>query len=155
MAKTISLFKGERYRSALLAKLSTGNGDKNFPSEGKNAWLTRDKTVVDAYNADPHCNFTFTCNGFLNLFKLMQHTYDKKAYALKNKTLPIFFIAGSDDPVIVSAEKWQNAQQFLREIGYENVSGKLYHQMRHEIHNEFGKEEVYADIIRFASGEIG
>jgi alpha-beta hydrolase superfamily lysophospholipase len=151
MAKTISLFKGERHRSSLLAKLSTGNGDKNFPGEGKNAWLTRDRSIVDAYNNDPRCNYTFTCNGFLNLFKLMQQTYDKKAYEVKNKTLPIFFVAGSDDPVIVQADKWQKAQQFLRDVGYENVSGRLYHQMRHELLNEIGKEEIYADLLAFIS----
>lgn len=151
MANSVALFRGDRYRSNALAQLSTGNGDKKFPGEGKNAWLTRDKSIVEAYNADPHCNFIFTANGFLNLFRLMQHTYDKTAYAVKNKSLPVYFVAGSDDPVIVGADKWQQAQQFLRDLGYTNVSGKLYHQMRHEILNETGKEEVYADLLSFAS----
>ena len=146
--KSIGFFKGERHRSATMKKLTTG-GDKNFPGEGKNAWLTRDKGVVDAYNADEKCNYTFTCNGFENLLKLMKNTYDQKRYAVKNPALPIFFVAGSDDPVIVSPEKWKNAQDFLRKVGYREVSGKLYHGFRHEVLNEIGKERVYADILDF------
>lgn len=150
MAKAVSLFKGERYRSGTLAQLSTGNGDKKFPGEGKNAWLTRDQAVVSAYNADEKCNFTFTCNGFENLFRLMKKTYDGGRYEVNNPNLPIFFVSGSDDPVLVNEEKWLKAQAHLRSVGYKNVSGKLYHQMRHEILNERGKEEVYADLLSFA-----
>lgn len=53
--------------------------------------------------------------------------------------------------MLVGEEKWFKAQQLLRDAGYKNVSGKLYHQMRHEILNEKGKEEVYADLLAFAS----
>ena len=42
----ISAFRGEKYRSRLMANASTGGGDDKFPGEGKNAWLTRDKTAV-------------------------------------------------------------------------------------------------------------
>lgn len=150
LVKAVALAKGERYRSGTLAQLSTGSGDKKFPGEGKNAWLTRDKEIVERYNADPHCNFIFTCNGFENLFRLMKKTYDKKRYAAKKRRLPIFFVSGSDDPVLIDEDKWLKAQNTLREIGYANVSGKLYHQMRHEILNELGKEEVYADLLAFA-----
>ena len=48
----ISAFRGKKYRSRLMANASTGGGDDKFPGEGKNAWLTRDKTVVEKYNAD-------------------------------------------------------------------------------------------------------
>lgn len=145
----ISTFKGERHRSATMAKASTGGGDDEFPNEGKNAWLTRDDEIVKKYNDDPKCNFTFTCNGFSNLLHLVKVVYKKKNYPVKNPDLPIFFIAGSDDPVIKSPKKWQEAQNFMKKVGYKNVSGKLYDGMRHEILNEKGKEEVYADVLQF------
>lgn len=144
----ISAFKGERHRSGTMAKASTGGGDDEFPNEGRNAWLTRDEAVVEKYNADPKCNFTFTCNGFSNLLHLVKETY-KNNYPVSCPDLPIFFIAGGDDPVIQNAEKWEKAQEFLRKAGYKNVSGKLYEGMRHEILNEIGKEEVYADVLKF------
>lgn len=145
----ISAFRGKKYRSRLMANASTGGGDDQFPGEGKNAWLTRDKTVVEKYNADEKCNFIFTCNGFSNLLHLVKNAYKKKKYPAKHSDLPIFFMAGADDPVIGSEKKWLAAQQFLRDVGYKNVTGKLYPKMRHEILNELGKEEVYADALAF------
>ena len=154
LAKSIALTRGERYRSPMLAQLSTGNGDKKFPGEGRACWLTRDRSVTDAYNADPKCNFIFTCNGYENLFRLMQSTYNAGKYEVRNPSLPILFVSGSDDAVLISEEKWFASQQFLRDVGYRNVSGKLYHQMRHEILNEIGKEEVYADLLAFAEKDV-
>lgn len=145
----ISAFRGKKYRSRLMANASTGGGDDKFPGEGKNAWLTRDKTVVEKYNADEKCNFIFTCNGFSNLLHLVKNAYKKKKYPAKHSDLPIFFMAGADDPVIGSEKKWLAAQQFLRDVGYKNVTGKPYPKMRHEILNELGKEEVYADALAF------
>lgn len=145
----ISAFRGKKYRSRLMANASTGGGDDKFPGEGKNAWLTRDKTVVEKYNADEKCNFIFSCNGFSNLLHLVKNAYKKKKYPAKHSDLPIFFMAGADDPVIGSEKKWLAAQQFLRDVGYKNVTGKSYPKMRHEILNELGKEEVYADALAF------
>ena len=145
----ISAFRGKKYRSRLMAIASTGGGDDKFPGEGKNAWLTRDKTVVGKYNADEKCNFVFSCNGFSNLLHLVKNVYKKKKYPAKHSDLPIFFMAGADDPVIGSEKKWLAAQQFLRDVGYKNVTGKSYPKMRHEILNELGKEEVYADALAF------
>lgn len=145
----ISAFRGKKYRSRLMANASTGGGDDKFPGEGKNAWLTRDKTVVEKYNADEKCNFVFSCNGFSNLLHLVKNAYKKKKYPAKHSDLPIFFMAGADDPVIGSEKKWLAAQQFLRAVGYKNVTGKSYPKMRHEILNELGKEEVYADALAF------
>lgn len=145
----ISAFRGKKYRSRLMANASTGGGDDKFPGEGKNAWLTRDKTVVEKYNADEKCNFIFSCNGFSNLLHLVKNAYKKKKYPAKHSDLPIFFMAGADDPVIGSEKKWLEAQQFLRDVGYKNVTGKSYPKMRHEILNELGKEEVYADALAF------
>lgn len=145
----ISAFRGKKYRSRLMANASTGGGDDKFPGEGKNAWLTRDKTVVEKYNADEKCNFVFSCNGFSNLLHLVKNAYKKKKYPAKHSDLPIFFMAGADDPVIGNEKKWLEAQQFLRDVGYKNVTGKLYPKMRHEILNELGKEQVYADALAF------
>ena len=77
--------------------------------------------------------------------------YRKSLYQVKNPALPIFFIAGSDDPVIKSPQKWKQAVDFLKDTGYSHVSSKLYADMRHEILNEINKEEVYTDILNWMS----
>ena len=63
--------------------------------------------------------------------------------------LPIYFIAGANDPVIASIEKWYKAQQFLKELGYANISSDLYENMSHEILNELENKKVYEDILNW------
>ena len=149
IAKGVKLFKGEKNRSGTLHTLSIGGSEKAFPADGKKGWLTRDKEVVEKYEKDEFCSYIFTVNGFENLFNLLNDTYDKDLYEVKNPTLPILFIAGSDDPIIGDKEKWEDGQDFLKKVGYQNVQGKLYQGMCHEPHNEIGKEEVLEDILAF------
>lgn len=152
LTKCIRLFCGSHHRSKLLAFLSTGKGDKQFPGEGNHAWLSRNRKNVEEYLADEGCGFRFTCNGYENLFKLLKSTYQKKRYEVKNPDLPIFFMAGEKDPVIVSPKAWCDAVDFMQEVGYTSVVGRLYKDMRHEIHNELDKDEVYQDILAFIEG---
>lgn len=152
LEKTIRLFFGARHRSKLLAFLSTGKGDKQFPGEGDHAWLSGNRKSVEAYLADEACGFRFTCNGYENLFKLLKNTYQKEKYKVKNSILPIHFIAGEKDPVIVSPKAWEEAVDFMKALGYPNVTSKLYAGMRHEIHNELNREVVYNDILAFIEG---
>ena len=149
VARITGLIKGDRYRSKTLAYISTGKGNKRFEAEGAGAWLNRDRENVEAYHQDPYCNFIFTCNGFENLFRLMKNTYTKSRYKTQNPDLPIRFVSGADDPVLGNDEKWLEAHELLRDVGYGNVSGKLYHGLRHEIHNEPEKEMVFNDLLQF------
>lgn len=149
LAKTIRLFRGQRYRSKMLSFLATGKGSKAFIKAGKGSWLTHNEEITKAFRADPKCNFTFTVNGFENLFNLMKYTYKKRGYRVQNPDLPIHFISGSDDAVLGSDIQWFKGIECLRKVGYQSVSGKLYEGMRHEIHNDLCQDEVYADILRF------
>ena len=152
LARFLEIFKGARHRSSLIQTLGLGSYSKNLgKGESQNAWICSNADVVQQYDESALCGFMFTLNGFQNLFRLMKEIYDKKGWNLQNPELPIFFVAGAEDPVIVNEEKWHQSQQFLREIGYQNVSGKLYPKLRHEILNEDNKKEVYKDIINFVS----
>lgn len=152
IAKSERIWLGDFHRSKMLTYLSTGKGNKRFKSEGKCAWLSKNRANVEAYLADPKCAYKFTANGFENLFKIMKRTYEKKGYGVKNPSMPIHFVAGGDDPVIGNEVSWLKGIEFLREAGYEKVSGKLYEGMRHEILQEDGKEEVYNDLLSFIEG---
>ncbi len=154
LTKIIRLFKGERHRSKLLSFLSTGKGDKYFKGEPKGAWLSRNYECTKSFHANPKGGFTFTCNGFENLFNLMKRTYRKKGYQVKNPDLPIKFLSGEKDPVLIKSGKFGQTIDFLYSVkgekgGYKNITGKLYKEFRHEILNEIGREEVYADVLEF------
>ena len=78
-----------------------------------------------------------------------QYAYMKSGWQLKNKDCPIFFIAGSEDPCIVSSKDFEYAVNFMKSVGYKNVTSKLYPNVRHEILNDKCKEEVIEDILKF------
>lgn len=149
LAQIQRVFMGAHHRSKLLTYLSTGKGDERFKGEGKCAWLSKNRANVEVYLQDPKCRYKFTANGFENLFRLMKRTYVKKGHALKNPQMLVHFVAGQDDPVIVNEKQWLAAQEFLRKVGYQKVSGKLYAGMRHEILKEDDREIVYADLLAF------
>lgn len=149
LAKCVGAVKGERHRSKLLKTLSTGKASADFEKKKGGSWLTRDQSLAEKKKADPWCEFTFTANGFENLFNLMKFTYTKKGYCVQNSTLPIHFVSGSEDIMLGDELQWFKSVEFLRGVGYERVTGKLYKGMRHELHNEFGKEEFFNDLLRF------
>lgn len=147
IVKVLEKFKGEKYRSHFVQKLAFGSYNKKIENhQSENAWVCKNEEVVTAYENDELCGFIFTLNGFLNLFTLMKDIYSKKGWHVTKQELPIFFIAGSDDPVIVNKEKWLESQEFLKGIGYHNISYQLYPGMRHEILNE-GDEIIWEDVV--------
>ena len=154
LAKCIRLFRGERHRSKMLDYLSTGKGDKNFPNEGKGAWLSSNRENIDEFYSNPKGTFVFTCNGFENLFKLLKNTYTPKRYEVNNIDLPIHFISGDKDPVMGNVMDWVRAMDFMTELGYRKVTGQLYEGLRHEILNELGREKVHEDVLAFIEGRM-
>ena len=147
LTRWVRLFKGDRYRSALLESISTGAYEKKFAAEGlTNSWLSVNKANVEAYNNDPLCGFRFTVNGYRALMQLMEETYDPDGWTMSKPGLPVHFIAGASDPCIGSIKKFSEAVSFLRGRGYRVVTSKIYPDMRHEILNETGREDVWRDV---------
>lgn len=150
LAKAAGLLCGWHSRPGLLQAMSFGAYNKPFKAEGyKAAWVCSDKDVLDAYHADPLCQYVFTANGFYNLMGLMQDCYSPKGWQLSNPSMPVHFISGAQDPCRVSDGALAKAAQALRHVGYESVSLKVYPDMRHEIHNEtLAPQTVWPDILQ-------
>lgn len=147
-AKFLQLFQSEHYRSNFINHLAFGSYNKKFPgAKSPNSWIVSDPAVVAAYDADERDGFVFTLNGFEVLFRLIKRTYRKTGWLVQNPNLPIFFIAGADDPCIISPKDFDKAVDFMRERGYHNVISKLYPHMRHEILNEVDKTIVWQGIV--------
>lgn len=150
----ISILKGPYHRSKLLDHLTFGNYNQKFKSENsKQAWITNSQTEQIKYKQDKLCGYTFTTNGFKNLYKLMYHCYQKNNWQKKNPNLPILFIAGENDPVIRNQKHFQNEIKFLNKIGYSHIQSKQYPNNRHEIINGKDKKQVRNDIINWIEKE--
>ena len=149
MAKTLRVLMGSRHRSKLLQKISFAGYNMAFKGEKfDRAWVCSDKETLEAYHSDPLCSFTFTLDGFINLFNLMSDCYSAEGWNVTGKDIPIRFISGTLDPCRISDGKWIESIDFLTERGYCDVSGKLYPGMRHETLNEKDKMTVWNDLLK-------
>ena len=147
VVKLLKSIKGERYRSEFVKKLMFGGFDKK--GSEPNSWVCHNKEILKLYNEDELCKYTYTLNGYENIIKLMIDIYNPKIYNRNNLDLPIYFIAGSDDPVIKSKKDFNEAINFLEKIGYHNIDNTLYDDMSHEILNEVNNNLVYDDILNW------
>lgn len=151
LTKVLQHLRGDHHRSNLINSLAFGSYDKKFPEKNPNSWLSRNQANVEEYNLSEDDGFVFTVNGFLNLFTLIKDVYDADGWMMKYPDLPILFIAGADDPVILNEQAWKEAQQFMKERGYHNVDGRLYPDLRHEILLEEEADQVMNDVLAFIS----
>ena len=147
--------KCDRARSDVINTVFSGAFEARFRSEGiENAWLSSDRSVSEAYNADPLCHFTFTLNGYKALLDLLTDTYSDVGWKMENPRLPIRFLSGANDPCMVSRPAFARSVDHMRKVGYTNVSSRLFDGMRHEILNETEKESVYADVFDFLNNTL-
>lgn len=150
LTKFISLFKGWNYRSNFINNMAFGSYNKQFePARTSKDWLTKDTAIVDKYVSDECCNFVFTLNAYYNMFTGISRLYNKKLLSNMPKELPVFFVAGEDDPVGDYGKGVRKAVAMFKEIGMKHVSLKLYPTDRHEILNETDREQVYDDLYRW------
>lgn len=145
--KLTGSFYKEHKPNKILNKLSVGYYNKGYTT--KNEWICSNLQTVSSYNTDPLCGFTFTTSGFINLFQLLKSAFIKEDWNPQNSSLPIFLIAGEDDPVIQGKQKFNELEEFLKEVGYKNIKSKLYKDKRHELLNEIDKEIIYKDVLDF------
>ncbi len=147
---------GGRYISKFLEALVFGGYVSKFKKEeSRFAWVCSAPEVVEQYEEDPLCGFTFTVDGFSVLFDLLKRTYTLSEYkSLKNMKLPILFIGGADDPCIGGPRRFKAAMGHVNKVGYKKVYGKLYKEMRHEIFNEHENMTVFSGIIGFLNDKF-
>ena len=70
------------------------------------------------------------------------------------KAMPIFFVAGSEDPVGNHGKGVKAVYQRYLEKGAKNAQIKLYEKDRHEILNELDRDVVYEDLCQWILSNI-
>lgn len=147
----ISAFvKGWEYRSNLVNSMAFGGFNKKFAHEttGSN-WLSRNPVNAQNYAKDPLCNFVFTVNAYYQMFCGIQAVNRQERNEKVPKTLPIFFVAGREDPVGNFGKSVENIYKNYKSCGIQDVSIKLYEKDRHEILNEVDRRIVFEDLLRW------
>lgn len=148
LATLICKKDGEQKQSNLLQSMMFGGYNKKIEHVRTPCdWLTRDSKIVDVYVADPLCGFIPSAGLVRAMMEGLQYIQDSKSLNAMKKDLPVFFIAGGDDPVGGYGAGVRQAAEEFKKHGMEMVDLKIYPLCRHEIHNEINRQEVYDDVV--------
>ena len=146
LASVLMRLFGERHRSKLLKKIAFAGYNKKYDDvETSCDWLTRDDSVVQRYLHDPFCNYVFTLRAYHDLFTLVEQVSRKSWAERLPKNVPVLVVSGMMDPVGGWGIGVKKVADRLSDAGV-NTTLRLYPDMRHEILNEIGKEQVWEEL---------
>ena len=143
VCKLIAACKGWEHRSPFVNSLVIGG----FENEMGKGWLSRNEENVKKYAKDPLSGFVFTLNAFYHMFDGMSKMNAQEKSGKLPKELPMFFVAGAEDPVGAHGKGVETVYQRYVKKGANCASIKLYPEDRHEILNEVDKDVVYQDLL--------
>ena len=150
LARLLGATRGIDYHSPMLYNLSVGAYSKQIANaQTPLDWLSTNEANVQKYIAAPDCGFLFDAGGNYSLTALTGSMVKREAIAAVPASLPLLFIAGSEDPVGAKGVAVKKVVQLFKETGHTDVTLILYEGMRHEVLNETGHEKVYSDILNW------
>jgi alpha-beta hydrolase superfamily lysophospholipase len=156
IASAGAAFKGQKAPAKLLDSMGFSANNKDFePARSHFDWLSRDTAEVDKYLADPLCGFACSFGFYRDLLSGMRSLYGKATpFAGVPKALPIYILAGAEDPVGGAHGFVPLLAGKFKAAGLENVETRLYPGARHEILNETNKDEVLNDIKEWLESNV-
>lgn len=138
---------GTETPSPFMDGLTFGKFSKGISSpRTKFDWLSRDPKEVDWYINDKDCGEVFTVGFFTNLARMTDAVHKNVSSLPSN--LPLFYLAGEDDPVV---EYRKGAEKVIATLGQHSTTftHKIYPKGRHELLNDTCSQETTNDIIAF------
>jgi alpha-beta hydrolase superfamily lysophospholipase len=149
--------KGGDRDMALMGKIFEGMTSRFENVKGPNDWISGDPDVVADHAADPFNNLysPLTVQALWDLVELVAAITGPQWAGKVPAALPVYNIAGDQDPVGNYGEGVCAVSNWLALTGHRRVVTKLYSGHRHEIHNDRDiREEVADGIIAFLNGNI-
>lgn len=139
---------GPRTHSKVVEKLAFGSYNRQFtPARTRADWISRDEAVVDAYIADPLCDFLPTAGMFRDMMEGLRYIAQRGNLRRMDPATPVFLLSGDRDPVGHNGKGVEKVAGFFRQAGTEDLTVKLYPDGRHEMMNETNRDEVFGDIL--------
>lgn len=140
---------GWHYRDRLCTIVSLGPYANLFPEDGPLGWVCSRKEAREESAKDTLMGQEFTLNGYSCLSELILRMQDKKRMASIPRSLPIFLMSGDKDPVGGNGESIIKLAGEYKNMGFTDVSYRLYPGDRHEIYHEEDRFRVFFDIMDF------
>ena len=140
--------RGEHTPSPSLKNMVFGAYTKGFRDvKSPNDWVSSVREAVDSYDADPLCGFVPSSGLIFAMLDGLSRNQQADNLAAMPKSLPVFLIAGDKDPVANKGKAVRQTRNAFRNAGLTDVETKLYHNARHDVLEEFCKDEVWADVL--------
>ncbi len=148
---------GDHYRDEFVKSISTGSYSKSFGKDAPaSAWVTSNTEVLKKYDSDPFCNYTFTVNGYYNLFDLLGRVSSKKWATTVPRDLPIMLISGVQDPVGDFGKGVTKVHRRLQDVGVHDLELYLLENCRHEPFNELPdvRDRAYGIVVKWINARL-
>lgn len=146
---------GPRGRSPVLKRLTFDA----FSASVKNPetpfdWLSSDHQAVRDYIADPACGFECTTQFWEDLSSGIQHLIRPDSQRAIPHNLPIFILAGNQDPVGNFGRGPTALARAYQRAGHPRVALKLYPGTRHEPFHDLNRLEVFGDVLQWMAEQV-
>ena len=146
--------RGPTGTSAALQKVAFGGYNRKFrPARTPNDWICSDPSVVDAYEADPLCGGEATVGLAREMLRGLAMNERKENLAKMDKTLPVYFFAGREDPVGAMGRGVRRSAEAFRAAGMRDVTCRLY-PGRHELLNEPNYQLVSEELLAWIEAHL-
>ena len=135
-------------------KMLSASGTDSYSKAVKNAktpkdWLSYNEENVQKYLNDPYCGAPTTGGFWKEFLRGLKAITDRKEIKKVSKDENLLIIAGEEDPVGRFGKGPRELHWMYQKLGVKKVKLKMFDHMRHEIHNETGKEAVWTLISKF------
>ncbi len=151
LCKLVGAFRGNKHRSALISSLVFKGYNKRFKCKGAtgNEWVTSDPEALKRYVSDKKCTFTFTVQAYLDMFAIISYIQSDKWYSDIPPSLPIFIMAGENDPI---SNYTSGIFELMKKLKNQNVTDleyRIYKNERHEPLTGLTKGEAFEDVYEW------
>ncbi|MDE5898123.1 MAG: lysophospholipase [Treponemataceae bacterium] len=149
------LFHRPEYKSRRLQNIVYSGYLKRIP-DAKNefAWVSANPVNVEMYMNDSWCGGVATISFYKDLMDGLLAIHKPAAMRRIPQSLPVFLIAGADDPVGGYGRTLEKLAGIYRKNGMHSVSLKLYAGDRHELFNEQDSDSVVEDVLRWIEESV-
>ena len=155
VAGMIGLVCGNRHRSKTLRAITFSGYNSHYPkSEGPNAWLTRDLSIINECDGHPYSGFIFTVSAYRDLFRFLARSNSKSWFQSYPKGMPTLIMSGTEDPVGGYGKGVATVYKNLLLAGVSDVRLRMYEGGRHELFRDTCRQEVFRDITAFVEERI-
>ena len=150
MASLVTTKKNWDKPSPFLTNASFGSYVKSVKNRKTDLdWLSANEENVQVYINDPYCGAPNTHGFWKEFLRGMDELYKKKNLKNISKDEKILIVAGEDDPVGEMGKGPRRLKKMYEKLGLKDIKISMFKGLRHEIHNEKERFDVFKVLSDF------